>query len=221
MVHIAVTGRAERKLPAERGTLSVEVVVTGEDRREVLARVTAAHAELVVEAAAHAASGAATWWGAQDVSAGVIWEWTPTPRGESERVRRFQAQCGVQVRFADFAALGTWAVAVAEREDHQVGSIRWDLTDSRRDDVIDEVRTEATRDALAKAAVYATAAGLGAPRLVALYEDGLRPGGSDGPRPVAMARMMAADSGGGAGITLRPADIELAVSLSVDVEADA
>ncbi|HCX84805.1 MAG TPA: hypothetical protein DHV14_06665 [Micrococcales bacterium] len=219
MVRIAVTGHAERALPAERGTLRVEVSAVGDDRREVLERVTRTHTDLRAEAQAHVDSGAATWWGSHGVSSGQLIDWEQRD-GQQVKVRRFQARADVRVRFSDFTALAEWSVAVAEREDVEVAGITWDLTDSRRDSVIDDVRVDATRDALAKAFVFARAAGLGSPRLVALYEEGLRPGG-DRPPVQPVMRSMAMDSGGrGGGVELRPDDIELTVSVSADFEAD-
>lgn len=224
MVTIAVTGHAERTVTPERGTLTVAVNVQDDDRAAVVERATAAHAELVREADQLVASAVATRWTSDGVSAGIVTRWQQSRTGESRAERVMQATCSVRVRFTDFDALGRWATDVATRPDHTIGALVWELTDARRDTVMGDLRTTATRDAIAKAAVYATAAGLGQPRLMALFEDGLRPGAGGG-LPVGHAAMRAfasdAGRGGGESFTLKPEAIELSVDITADFSTEA
>lgn len=224
MVTIAVAGTATRSVAPERGTVVVGVAVIGDDRSAITARVARAHAVLTAEAAGHQASGAATRWNAQDVTAGTVLQWEKGPDGSGRHVSRFCASASVEVRFADFAVLGAWVLEVAERGDHEVRGVEWDLTDATRRASVEEVRAAATRDAVARATTYAHAAHLGEPRLLALYEDGLRPSGGSGalePYPVRrMAPMGDAGSASPESLDLHPADIELTVGITADFEAD-
>ncbi|WP_158277230.1 SIMPL domain-containing protein [Serinibacter arcticus] len=222
MVSIAVTGEAGTRIAAERGTVTIRIEASGDDRTVVVDRAVRQHAALVAEAKAFVEAGDATAWEAADVSTGVFEEWIGA--GETqERVRRFRAQARVSVRFADFGALGAWSLDVAGREDVAVENVAWALSSGTRASAVDTLRAEAARDATARAAAYAAALGLPTPRLTALWEDGLRPGtggSSPGfPEPARAMRAMAFDAGGGPTLELQPQDIELAVVLSADLEA--
>lgn len=218
MVQIAVTGEATARVAAERGRVALRIEADGETRADVVARAAAQHAEVVAEARSLVASGAATEWEAADVTTGTFWEWV---EGTQQQVRRFRAQARVHVTFRDFAALGTWCLEVAGREDVVIDHVAWDLTRERRASTIEELRAGAARDAGARASSYAAALGLPAPRLTALYEDGLRPGAGAGGGGVPLHALRAAafDGGGAAGLDLQPQDIELAVLVSADFEA--
>ncbi len=221
MVQIAVTGDASTHVPAERGTAVVRVEASGSERSDVVARAAARHAELVAEAKEAVASGAATAWEAADVTTGTYDEWVDGGRsGGQKRLRRFRAQARVQVRFRDFAALGAWCLDVAGREDVAVDRISWSLTEATRTTAVDELRARAARDAVARATAYTGALDLPAPRMTALWEDGLRPGpGAPGGGGEPLRAMRAAAFDGGATLELQPQDIELAVALSADFEA--
>lgn len=223
-MRISVTGRAERFEPAERGTVRASVTFDGPSRAQVLAAATQTHGIVVERARAHAASGAATWWGSDNVVARVREHWEPGAKpGQGRTVRSFEATAAVTVKFADFSALADWTVDIAAMEGVSVSSVTWTLTDARRAAVVDEVRTAAVREAVQRAVVYAAAVGLTKVDPVAVFEDGLRPGvlppGGGAPFGVA-ARAAAADSAaGGDGVEVRPRDISVEVTLSADFDA--
>ncbi|KAA1424501.1 SIMPL domain-containing protein [Mumia zhuanghuii] len=219
MPKITVAGQATQHLPAERGTLRLSVSYSGARREDVVAAAERTHATLVSGAKAQVSAGAATWWGADQVSAWTYDEWIkPSAQEEQVKVRRFRASAGVRVKFRDFRALSRWTSEVALLDGVSVGGVDWALTEVRRDAAVAEVRASAARDAVVRARAYADALGLGAVRLTTLYEDGLRPhvGGGVSVGGVAM-RAAAAPSGGG-GMELRPDDIEVSCAVTADFE---
>jgi uncharacterized protein YggE len=104
-----------------------------------------------------------------------------------------------------------------ETDGFRVSNVEWALTSKRRDELFRHVRTEAVRDAVARAQQYADALGLGKISPLAIADAGmlganLHPQGGDGP---AYLRVASAPSGGGAAdVELVPQDIE--VSAAVD-----
>lgn len=217
MVTITVTGAAQRHLTAEVGTVTIAVESTGEQRETVLAQVSVAHTRLLADAERYVQSGAALWWRSPGVVTGAVWEWLPDK--PDTRVRRFRASTTVAVRFSDVAALSGWLLDIGVAPELEIRGIDWDLTDQTRDQTLAELRTTAVRDAVARAAGYAAAAGLGTPELTTLFEEGLRPGSADPgmPRPM-KARAMMADAGGAA-LEVQPPDLVLEVEISADFEA--
>lgn len=217
MVTIAVHGVASRRLAPERATVTVVATATGNDRADVVTRVATQHDRLGSEAAAFEAAGAAESWHTNGLTTGITWEWR-TVEGTNEQVRRFRADAEVTVTFREIGELQTWLLDVAQREDVEVRSVGWDLTDATRTTALSLLRAAAVTDAVTRAVDLADAAGLGTPRLSALYESGLRPGlGDGGPHPTPMfARAMSADAGGGSGLDLHPQEIELTATVTAD-----
>ncbi|WP_454300883.1 SIMPL domain-containing protein [Salana multivorans] len=219
MVTIAVHGTASRKVPPELARVVVVSTATGDDRGAVVSRVVAQHERLAGEAARFEESGAAEGWHSDGLTTGITWDWH-TIEGSNERHRQFCADADVTVTFRDVASLQTWLVDVAQRDDVEVSEVRWELTDASRTAALSLLRAAAVTDAVTRAVDLADAAGLGTPRLAAIFEPGLRPGtGEGGPVPM-YARAMAADSGGGGGLDLRPQDIELTAAVSADFVTD-
>ena len=222
MPRLTVAGRATRSHPAERGTVHATVSFSGEHRADVIARSEQAHASLVAQAKEFVASGAATWWGADQVVAFPYDEWLkPSAHEDQVKVRRFRATAAIHVKFADFAALSTWVGAVSLEDGVSIGAIEWTLTEALRDRVVADVRASAARDAVVRAEAYAEALGLGPVRLTALYEDGLRPGVGAQGAPTAGIAMRASAVGGAesGGFELRPYDIDVTAVVTADFEA--
>lgn len=220
MVTIAVHGTASHRVGPEFARVVVDAAATGEDRGDVVHRVVSQHERLVQEATAFEATGAVESWHTSGLTTGIAWDWR-TVDGTNERVRKFRADAEIAVTFRDVPALQTWLVDVAQRDDVEVREVRWELTESSRTAALSLLRAAAVTDAVTRAVDLADAAGLGAPRLVAVYEPGLRPGDGQGGGPSPMfARAMAAD-GGGPGLDLRPQDIELTAEVTADFATDA
>ncbi|WP_370616612.1 SIMPL domain-containing protein [Mumia sp. Pv 4-285] len=222
MPKITVAGRATQHIPAERGTLRLSVSFSAARREDVVTAAERAHGTLVAGAKDQVAGGAATWWGSDQVSAWTFDEWIkPSAQEEQVKVRRFRASAGVRVKFRDFGALSRWASKVALIDGVSVGGVDWALTDVRRDAAVAQVRASAARDAVARAQAYADALGLGAVRLAALYEEGLRPHIAAGGGGVGVAMRAAAAPSGGGGMELRPDDIEVSCEVTADFETAA
>lgn len=219
MVTIAVHGTASHRVAPEFARVVVDAAATGQDRGDVVHRVVTQHERLLQEATAFETAGAVDSWHTSGLTTGITWEWR-TVDGANERVRSFRADAEIAVTFRDVPQLQTWLVEVAQRDDVEVREIRWELTDASRIAALSMLRAAAVTDAVTRAVDLADAAGLGAPRLIAIFEPGLRPGDGTGggPTPV-FARAMAAD-GGGAGLNLRPQDIELTAEVTADFATD-
>lgn len=153
-----------------------------------------------------------------------------TPRTDwrgkrDKRVEKFRATASVSAGFVDFEVLSRWIPEIADVDGVAIGGIGWDLTRSTRDRLLTEVRSDAARETRARAAAYAESLGLGEPRIVALYESGLRPGiGSGGHGGVAVPMMAGAPRGAAPGAApprfeLEPPEIDVSVSVTADYEA--
>jgi len=220
MPRFSVHGRATRRIPPERAIVHLTVTADGADRGDVLARAASVHGDVVAQAGAHVQDGAATRWSADTVHAWTFTEWVkPSPNLGEQSVVRFRAGADVSVRFRDFEALASWVSDVAVLDGVSIDGIRWELTDATRDAVLRDVRSEAARDATARASDYAAALGFGEPQLTSLYEDGLRP--HVGPDGGGSSRMFAmrADAEGGAQLELRPEDLEIEAIVTADFES--
>ena len=130
VVLIAVEGYAAQSHAAQRGTLRLGVTFTQDDRVAVIRATAALHEQIAEQAKAHVASGAATRWGSESVTASLQWDWErPSPTQEAVQVRRFRAYAPVWVRFSDVAALAAWSLSLAELDGVSVEGITWTLTD--------------------------------------------------------------------------------------------
>jgi len=179
-----VTGAAEEHIPAERGVLRLAVSVESPDRASALDEAGRVAAGLRAEAEDLVASGAAVGVRADDL-------WVQTRHrypSTGDPVTVHVAAAPMSVEFSDFAALSEWASRVGSRSGVEVHGVEWRLTGSTRRDAEERVRRAAVADAGHRAATYASAAGLPAPRLVRLAE----PASIGGPQP--MMRAMASDA---------------------------
>ncbi|QAY70511.1 SIMPL domain-containing protein [Xylanimonas protaetiae] len=226
MAHIAVRGSASRTVAPERGTVHLAVTVTADARADALASAQRAHGTVVALAKDAVDAGTATAWTAPGVHAWAFQDWAPVPAGrgapgQSEPVTRFRAGGDVQVTFAAADGIAELVAALGDVEHVDVQRVEWDLTAETRAALLRELRTEASRDAVARGTDYAEALGLGEPRVLGLYEEGLHPGlGGPGeaPAPRLLAKAMTADAGGG-GFELRPRDIEITAAVTAELDA--
>lgn len=222
MTLIAVEGSALRSHRAEIARVHVGVSREGAERRVVLDRATEIHARLVEQLKRHAADGAVDTWDSRSVHAYTYTDW----RGKKDKwVEKFRASASVSADFTDIEVLSRWLPEVAELDGVSVGGVDWDLTRETRDRLLTEVRSGAARETRARAAAYAEAMGLGEPRMVALYESGLRPGLGGGGGGYGMPMMAAAAPRGAAGgaepprFELEPPELDVRVSVTADYEA--
>lgn len=217
---ITVQGSHTAWFDAERATLHASAAFDGPKRDEVFARATDAAAAVtaIITPLHDAAAGPVTWWSSDRVN---VWSERPWNHDGKRLPLVYHATIGVQAKFRDFEALSRVIEQLAVLDGISLGAIAWDLTDERRTAVTDEVRREAVADAVRKAGTYASAAGVGAPAVIAIADPGMlgdaSSGGSGGYAP--MERMafkaQAMDAGGGSPLTLTPEQIQ--VTSSVDV----
>lgn len=217
---ITVQGSHIAWYDAERATVEISAAFDGAKRDEVFARATQTAAEVTAEITPlnDPAAGPITWWSSDRVN---VWSERPWNNDGKRLPLVYHATIGIRAKFNDFEALSRFVEKLAVMEGVNVGAITWDLTDERRKEVTDDVRKLAVEDAVQKAAAYASAAGAGAPSVIAIADPGMLgdgSGGGIGPAPM-MERMafkaQAMDAGGGAPLTLSPEQIQ--VSTSVDV----
>lgn len=211
-ITLAVHGDATIHHPAERGTVRAVLSFDGIDREPIVRATTALHERITAAAAAHQQSGAATWWSADRVAFSAYKEWT-----KNVPKQRFRAGATVEVKFRDFAALSAWVTELGET-DGVAAHVTWALTEVTRVDLERRVRIDAVQEALRRATDYAASLERPAPRLVAVYEPGLRPGTGSGGGPDGMSSrmMMAGAPTGEQSIELKPEDIAVSASVTAD-----
>jgi uncharacterized protein YggE len=212
---ITVQGSSSIKHPAERATVSVAVVHDGPARDKVFADTTKVSEAITtaLRGLHDAASGPVVAWSSDRIS---VWSDRPWNNEGAQLPLVYHATIGVRATFTDFDALARWVETVATTNGVTVGSIEWELFEATRDQLLDEVRTQAVRDAAAKALVYAQAAGLTSVTATAIADPGLL-GSPDDPS-IALAggapRMFAAKAmSGGAPLTFTPQEIEIAAQV--------
>lgn len=224
MTRIAVEGQATRTHPAERGTVNLHVAFSGTLRNDVVDQVARTHTILVDQAKAHVSAGAAERWSSESVHSYVYDDRVKSSEtGGKQRVRRFRASARLSVTFSDFEVLSTWLADIMDVDGVEIDRMTWALTDETRKTLLAEARVEAAEETAVRAQSYADALGLGPVAPVAIYEAGLRGGGSGGGNTpmYAMRAGAMADAGGGAHVELQPRDIDVDVTLSADYEAGA
>lgn len=216
MVTLTVAGTAQHFHPAERGTVRLEIRRESRSRSAVLAEVSSLHATVRDQARAEQQSGAATWWSADQVSVSTVRRFLK----DSDVAEVFHiAAASVRVKYRDFDALGRWVSSVSGLPGVVVSGVDWDLTAARRASVEREVRVAAVRDAQERAAAYASALGLGQPRVLTLFEPGLRPHTSGQGGGYGTMSRAAAFASHEEPLALKPEDIEIAASISADFDA--
>lgn len=210
---ITVQGRAQHFHPPERGTVQAAVSAEGPAMQPVYDRVVRELEGLQASVAAlhDPDCGPVTWWSTQHVR---TWSKRPWNQEGKQLPLVHHASVGVEVKFRDFAALSRWVSGHVETtEGFTVQRITWALTEARRQQLTQEVRTRAVRHARERAQQYADALELGRVRPVALADQGMLGEGlhSHATETTAFARH---GSAGGVELELVPEDIE--VSAVVD-----
>ncbi|HTL40558.1 MAG TPA: SIMPL domain-containing protein [Pseudolysinimonas sp.] len=217
---ITVQGTHTAWFDAERATVQVSAAFDGAKRDEVFARATEAAAATtsLVEPLFDADRGPVTWWSSDRVN---VWSERPWNSDGKRLPLVYHAAIGLRAKFSDVDALARFIEQVAVIDGLSIGGIEWDLTEARRIAVTDEVRQAAVADAVHKAGVYAAAAGVGTPVVMAVADPGMlgdAGGGSGAPAPAPYERMAfkaQAMDVGGAPLTLSPEQIQVAASVDV------
>ena len=164
MTLIAVEGRGERHLRAERATLTAQVAVAHRDRAESIAQGTAVHARIAHHAAQLRESGAATWHSVDPLATNVR-TWSDK---DGKKHQDHVTSGTVRVKLGRLSLV---ADAVAELS--ALGATvatSWALTDATKHHVTQELRTAAVHDARAKADDFAAALGANVTGVVRVTE---------------------------------------------------
>lgn len=212
---ITVRGTFSAFQPPERGTVRASIAYEGADMGTVYDRV--AHDLGVLKDSITRLQSAEpapiTWWSVEQLR---TWSRRPWHKDGKQLPMVHHASVGIEVKFADFAALSRWVGEhVSGTEGFRVAQVIWALTAARQDALVADARTRAVRDAAARAQHYADALALGAVRPVAIADAGmlgvqqLAEAGGGGTFLRAAAR-----PAGGGDVELVPEDIE--VSAIVD-----
>jgi uncharacterized protein len=201
---ISVRGEHEQRVAPERATVWLTVRADGPERSEVVAAAGAVATEVgatIVENLDQT-DGPVVWWASDRISV-----WTEQP--VDERGRRLppihRATVSVRARFSDFDVLAGWLEQIAERDEVEVTSLTWELTEGTRTSVTAEVRSRAVRDAVDKATVFAHSIGRSSVTAVALADPGMLGDAVPSGPPPMFARAASAPSGGAFGFV--PEDI--------------
>lgn len=215
MTSITVAGHGRERATAERATVTVRSRATADDPETAMRQVAEAHGGLSADARGFVTSGAAERWQADRVWVGHSEEWV----GDGKRRRIvFEAAASVTVIFIDVEALGAWIGAVGTKPVHEVGAIRWSLSDDTRAALETSARALAIRDATAKAGDFASAAGLGEPSIAEIREAGTLPSAA----PAAPTAMFARGAGAAASapvVEMEAGELEVTSSVTVRFEA--
>ncbi|AMS05020.1 SIMPL domain-containing protein [Acidipropionibacterium acidipropionici] len=219
---ITVAGTFTLDLPAERGIVTLTSGAEGGDRGTVARQATSTTESLRHQLVELEENGAATWF---SVGALTTRAWRPYNSDGTVMPIRYRTSSPITVKFADFSALSGSATTWAETAGLTVDDVTWALTEKTRDQMADEVLAGAVRDATHRAEVLALAAGLPAPRILAIADPGLLSEASGARSEIDDdyghgVRMMSAMSRGGSeAVELSPADITVRESVHARFEA--
>ena len=211
---ITVQGTASTKHAPEQATVSITVSNDGPARDAVFADTTKV-AETITTALTglhDTQSGPVIAWSSERVS---VWSDRPWNNEGAQLPLVFHASIGIRATFSDFDTLARWVETVAITDGVAVTSIEWELRDTTRDALLEEVRTQAVQDAAAKALVYARAAGLTSVTATAIADPGLlgSPGVVPEPFP-ASPRMFAAKAmSDGSALAFTPQELEISAQV--------
>ncbi|WP_022884803.1 SIMPL domain-containing protein [Glaciibacter superstes] len=215
---ITVQGTYSHYQPAERATVSLSVHHESEQRQSAFtATVAAADAVRAQITALHeGVAGHVTWWSSDQVQ---VWSAKPWNNDGKQLPLVHHSRVTFRVKFKDFDALAQWSESVAAVNGVAISGVVWALTDARKKELIDEVRTRAVQDAVAKASVYGASLGLGPVRAIAVADPGmLGDGGSSESAPQLMTYARSAsipDAGSGPALSFKPEDIEMSATVDV------
>ena len=201
-VVVSVRGTARTTVPPDRGSLSISVQTAGASKAEALDRAADVVDATVAGLAALGGvvtpsdgSRVALSWLVGLASSHVETRWDDQ-RNEQVETGRVLAHVHVGVEVRDFALLDRLAGALGEIRDVHTGGVGWSVDPDNA--AWGRTRTEAVRDAIAKARDYADALGGSVVRIDQLADSGLladdgrQPETFGSPGPGSAARSVAA-----------------------------
>lgn len=196
---ITVTGQAEAMLPPDRAKLHLGVLAEGRTAADAVDRMRRSAAALFETLESAGIPDGDVGTGSLDLRAVRDPNAPPEP-GRAPRITGFEAETLVSVTLGDLDTLGALLDAAVRGGANRIDGIGFGLSDP--ESVLAGLRAEAVQDAMDRARVYATAAGV---TLGPVLEIRDAPGG--GPAP--MGRMMAAE----AGVPIAPGSLRLSAEV--------
>jgi len=127
------------------------------------------------------------------------------------RIEAYRVANNVTVRVRDIANLGTILDDMVSVGANTINNVSFAVDDAS--ELMNAARREAMADAIAKAELYADAAGVGLGPIVSISENG---GYNPPPQPLARVEMMAADSK--ASVPMQGGEVNYAITVSVQWE---
>ena len=213
-LEVTVRGRARRRYPAERATVSLSANIEGTDREDVYRRAVEVQQPLTADLE-RLNPGAVSRWSSDQLR---VFSFRPYA-ADGIRPLMYRAAIKVEAEFTDFEQLSTFLDRWAAQDGVEVGGTDWDVSEDNRRLYEAALRADAVADATAKAQAYATATGRGVVTAVQLADPGMLTDERPVPRPM-MARMADAPAGAPPALELRPDDIELQVAVDARFVAD-
>ncbi|MGI9823939.1 SIMPL domain-containing protein [Agromyces sp. Marseille-Q5079] len=212
---ISVSGRAELRVAPELAAVTLSIGDSGADREGVAERTAAAHTRLLDAIRELEASGVLEAWSADQVR---VWSFRPWNDQGAQLPLVHQSSAEVEVVFRDLVRVGEWLGEAAPTEALTIGGIDWRLTDQTLATTQEAAQRAAVTDAVAKAAVYASALGLGTPVVVELADHGMLSA-----VPAAMPGVMAmrGDKASGGPTEFSPQDLVITAAVDARFSADA
>lgn len=155
---ITVHGEAAIQLPAERGTVTVQLAVQSPDREKAFSMVVETYNRLASQAKAFTENSAATWHRATvPTISSSKQKWQSEFDDEPQERTIHHIQASILVKFQDFAALGEWVSDIVSEEIALVRPTEWSLTGTTRKAGQADVRKLALHNARKRAEEFLSA----------------------------------------------------------------
>ncbi|MGZ5370707.1 SIMPL domain-containing protein [Aeromicrobium sp.] len=153
-LEITVRGSAEKRIPAERATVSLSAAIEGHEKERVYREAVAIQEPLTRQLAELVDGGAVTTW-----SSDQVWVYSQRPWGsDGQRLRlTHYADVAVRAEFIDFERLGGFLDNWGGKDGVEIGGVVWDVMAGNRRSYESDVRRSAVDDAVAKAQSYSDA----------------------------------------------------------------
>jgi uncharacterized protein YggE len=222
-VEITVRGTATTTHPPEFATVYLAASAQGSERAEVHERADVA-AKAIIDAITplvDADNGPITHWWSEQLRVETHREY----QGHKDHeVLVHSADVSFRVRFGGsdagtggFARLGAWLGTVIAVDDVEVRHTGWELSDSTRERLTEQVRSEAVRNAQQRAVGYARDLGLTNVRPVAAADPGLlgRSVEHGGAVPLAGGAARLPSSSRSMNVNFAPEDIEIRAAVDM------
>lgn len=155
---ITVHGEASIQLPAERGTVTVQLASQSPDREKAYNTVVETYNRLSKQAKGFTDNGAATWHRATvPTISSSKQKWQGEFDDEPQERTIHHIQASILVKFQDFAALGEWVSDIVDEEIALVRPTEWSLTGTTRKAGQADVRKLALANARKRAEEFLSA----------------------------------------------------------------